>query len=899
MNGQIAPSLSSLLTPQLWSVFELAGEGVFLLTTSGHLGKVNAFGCRMLGYTPAELLKLTWRDLLPPEDLALSEPLTELRSGQQALLERRLRGKDGRLLPVEINAQRTDDDHIIAFVRAITEPKPAEGALQPFEDHFAKAFRASPVAMSLSRQDNGRFIDVNDSFLHLFGYSRAEAIGRTSLELRMYPHASERAEMIRQLRQQGALYNYEQTMIAKSGEPRDTLISAEVIDLNGEGHLLAIIVDITARQQMESALREMAENMAAAQRINHFGSWEVNLTADLQPVEPHLWSDECYRIFGLEPGSVPITAELFVSLIHPDDRQVLQQRVNQAIQDYLFLPYEHRIVRPDGSVRTVWEQASVVLDETGRRPIKVVGTVHDITERKQAEAALQTNEKRLSLAVEAAGLGIYENAVPVDAAPYYSDRWAAILGYNLEQLPPPTDRLEWVIKQVHPDDLATLGAAYRAFTAGRTPTFSAEFRLKHQSGEWIWVKNCAKAAAQNEQGQITRILGVIQDITQAKQLQAQLLQAQKMESVGRLAGGVAHDFNNLLTVIQGYASLMEDDLKLDDPLRISLAQIQQAADSAAGLTRQLLAFSRQQMLTPTLLDLNDLVSNLQKMLKRLIGEDILLNIELASAVHPVLADPGQLEQVLLNLTVNARDAMPTGGRLTIETAQVELDEVYLSTHLEAPLGPAVMLAVSDTGYGMDQKTQAKIFDPFFTTKAPGQGTGLGLATVYGIVKQSGGDIHVYSEPGQGTTFKIYLPSAQKAGAPPAAEPAQPELREGNETILLVEDEDQLRSLIQLSLQKRGYTLLTARRGDEAMALVEARPEPIDLLLTDVVMPEMSGRVLAEQLTARQPGLRVLYISGYTNDAVVRHGLLTAEVEFLSKPFSPTALTAKVRQVLDK
>ncbi|MCB0153818.1 MAG: PAS domain S-box protein, partial [Anaerolineae bacterium] len=748
INGQIAPPRPCIFTPQMWTVFELVGEGVFLCDTSGRLCEVNTFACQMLGYPRSELLKLTLWDLLTPQARPLS--LAELKVGQPVFMEQHLRGKDGRLLSVEISAQRIDDDHLIAFVRDISERKQAEAALRQSEEHFAKTFQASPVAMSISRQEDGQLIDINDGFLDLFGYDREDVIGRTALELGLYPQPDERVELIRQLREQGALYNYEQTIVVKSGEPRETLISAEVIEMNGEDHLLAIFVDITPRKQIEATLREIVDNMAVAQRISHFGSWEVKFTTDLQPVEPHLWSDECYRIFGLEPGAVEMTTELFVSLIHPDDRQVMQQRVSQAIEEYVFHPYEHRIILPDGTVRTVWEQASVVLDETGSRPIKLVGTVHDITERKQAEAALQANKKRLRLAIEAAELGIYEQAVSLDGNTYYSERWAAILGYDLEELPAPTDRYEWVIKQVHPDDLATLAAAYREFVVGRASTFSTEIRMKHKSGEWIWIKNYGKVAERNEFGQITRILGVIQDITEAKQLETQLRQAQRMESVGRLAGGVAHDFNNLLTIIQGYAELMEDRLNLDGLLRQSLTQIQQAAHSAAGLTRQLLAFSRQQMLAPAVLDLNHLVGNLQKMLTRLIGEDIMLEIDLTEAVHPVLADPGQLEQVLLNLAVNARDAMPTGGRLIIEMANVELDQVYLSRDLEAPLGPAVMLAVTDTGCGMDQSTQAKIFDPFFTTKALGQGTGLGLATVYGIVKQSGGDIHVYSEPGQGT-----------------------------------------------------------------------------------------------------------------------------------------------------
>jgi PAS domain S-box-containing protein len=457
--------------------------------------------------------------------------------------------------------------------------------------------------------------------------------------------------------------------------------------------------------------------------------------------------------------------------------------------------------------------------------------------------------------------------------------------------------------QVHPEDEPLIQQQMNQLI--ETGVLTTEYRMRRKDGHWLYCSVRTKVIPPTE-GHSQSILMIIRDLTKRKaaeatqaKLEEELRQAQKMESVGRLAGGMAHDFNNLLTVIQGYSELMQSHMAADDPLRRGAEQIQRAAESAAGLTRQLLAFSRKQLLAPIILDLNGLVENLRKMLPRLIGEDIHLEITLAAALHPVLADPGQLEQVLLNLAVNARDAMPTGGRLTIETANIQLDEIYQSNHLEMPLGPAVMLTVTDTGQGMDKQIQSQIFEPFFTTKEMGRGTGLGLATVYGIVKQSGGDIHVYSEPGQGATFKIYLPAAKTTPHLSFPQQTVPEVPGGSETILLVEDEEIVRRLVITVLEEKGYSLLEAERGDEALALVQAHPGQIDLLITDVVMPGMSGRVLAEQLAALRPGQKVLYTSGYTDDAVVRHGLLTAEVEFLSKPFSPTALAAKVRQVLDK
>ena len=421
---------------------------------------------------------------------------------------------------------------------------------------------------------------------------------------------------------------------------------------------------------------------------------------------------------------------------------------------------------------------------------------------------------------------------------------------------------------------------------------------KRKDGTPVHVELLGRAV-RNAAGTIESYETFVRDVTEQRRLQRDLVQAQKMEAVGRLAGGIAHDFNNLLTAILGSAELALDTLPAGAPEREEVDEVRKAALRAADLTRQLLAFSRQQVIAPKVLNPNDVVGGMDKMLRRLLGEDVELRAALASDLGAVKVDPSQLEQVVLNLAVNARDAMPDGGTLTIETQNIELDQRYVQGHLSAQPGPYVMLAVSDTGVGMDAGTQARIFEPFFTTKEKGRGTGLGLATVYGIVKQSGGWIWVYSEPGHGTTFKVYFPRVAEVAAPATTSPAPPASVRGSETILVVEDDETIRNLVLKVLKGNGYTVLVAANGDEAERVAGQHHGRIHLLITDVVLPGLSGPEVARRLVTTRTDTRVLYLSGYTNDAVLRRGVLEAGVAFLQKPFTPGVLGRKIREVLDQ
>ncbi len=516
----------------------------------------------------------------------------------------------------------------------------------------------------------------------------------------------------------------------------------------------------------------------------------------------------------------------------------------------------------------------------------------EISARKRTEDALRRSEQMFRDLAAAAPDGIL--AVGTDGKIRYANPEAErILGYEPGTLG--GEHLEALLPVAARERHASIRAAFFAEPAPRRLGAGRALTARRKDGAELPVE--ISLSASRFDGEPVA-LSILRDMTAQRKLEQQLRQAQKMEAVGRLAGGVAHDYNNLLSIIISYSDIILAGIPAADPMRADLEEIRAAGARAAELTGQLLAFGRQQVLQPKRVSLNEVLFNLERMLRRLIGEDVELTVVRAPTLGTVWVDAGQLEQVILNLVVNARDAMPRGGKLTIETADVELDAAYAAEHVDATAGPHVLLAVSDTGHGMDAETRARIFEPFFTTKVAGRGTGLGLSTVFGIVRQSGGNIWVYSEPGKGTTFKLYFPRAE--GPVESLAPSEPleSLRPASETVLLVEDDARVRALCRTILTKLGYHVLEAQSAGDALLLSEQHGASIHLLLTDVVMPRIAGRELADRLLRQRPGLKVLYMSGYTPNSVLHHGVLDSGVAFLQKPITPDALGRKVREVLD-
>jgi PAS domain S-box-containing protein len=771
----------------------------------------------------------------------------------------------------------------------ITERKQAEEALSESEERF-RAMTVTAADAITVMDNHGRITYWNPAAERMFGYTPQEAIGK-ELHIFLAPERYHEAykkgfEKFRHTGQGPAINNtIEFIALRKDGTEFPMEVSSSAFKLKGQWHAAGIIRDITERKRSEESLEKSEMRFMELFNGAPVGYFEYNVEGFITNVNRTYLEMLGYKFEEM------IGQPVWKFIV---EEEVARQQILKKLAGTTppGRGVERTYRRRDGSLLPVLIEDRLLKNSAG----KITGirtTIQDITERKHAEEALRESEAKYRQLVEYAPIGIFEIDLNTLKFLNVNDVMCEVMGYSKEEF-----------LSMSPFELLTkegrnlLAEGMEKMLSGEKIPDSAEVKLRTKDKSEFWALVNTKMFYKD--GKPFKAQVVAQDISERKRLEEQLIQSQKMEAVGQLAGGIAHDFNNLLTVIKGYGQLSLLDLKESDPLWGNIQEIQKATQRASDLTRQLLAFSRRQILDLKVLNLNSLVRDLNKMLRRIIGEDIELITLLNEDLGRVKVDPGQIEQMILNLAVNARDAMPSGGKLIIETKNVEIDVEYVAAHIGLTPGRYVRLSVSDTGVGMSQEIVEKAFEPFFTTKETGKGTGLGLSTVYGIVKQSGGSIQVYSEPGFGTTFNIFLPRVEENLDALDLREESDFLPKGSETVLLVEDESSVRNLAYRILCQQGYTVLEAANGDEALRIVQERNgKEIDLLLTDVVMPRMSGKDLADRLKTLKPELKVLFTSGYTDDAIVHHGVLNPGTHFLQKPFSPKALSLKVREVLDR
>jgi PAS domain S-box-containing protein len=865
------------------------GEAVIATDLPGVVTYANRFAEKLYGWSSGEMLGRHIMDVTVPQ---VSREQTEqvmarLQLGKNWSGEFLVRRRDGVDFPAMVIESPLLDGNgtlvgIIGISSDISERKQAEED----EARLISVLEATPDLVATADPE-GRLVYMNRAGRTMLGLAAQADL--TRYNFRQFHDAANAhvvvTEGIPTAMREGS-WSGETELVALDGHA--IAISQVIVAHKHPDGTVAftstIARDMTERTRERQALRDSERLLKESQSIAGLGSYVTDLRAGR-------WSSSAILddIFGID-DQFDRTVDTWLQLVHPEWRERMSRYfVDEVIGQRRRFDMEYQVIRKsDGRTRWVHGLGDLEFDAHDQ-PIRMVGTISDITARRQAETALRLQAAALYAAADA--IVITDRAGAIE---WVNPAFTQVTGYTAEEA-----------LGRNPRDLLKSGQHAPAFykdlwetiLAGRT--WHGEMINRRKDGS-LYTEDQVVTPILDASGAVTHFVAIKEDMTERLQLEAQFRQAQKMESVGQLASGIAHDFNNLLTVINGTSELVLAQVDQDNPVYADVLDIHAAGERAATLTRQLLAFSRQQILEPRVLNFNTIVTGLESLLGRLLGDDINLVVAPAPGLGHVKADPGQIEQVITNLAVNARDAMPTGGTVTIETENIEIDEDYARQHGAAvPPGPYVQVTVSDSGVGMDPATRARIFEPFFTTKAPGRGTGLGLSTVFGIVKQSQGFVWVYSEVGQGTAFKICLPRVAEAVGTDRTEPeARVVSRSGTETVLLVDDNAGLRKLATRVLGPAGYTVLGAADGEDALRLIEGHTGPVHLLLSDLVMPGMSGRQLAERLTLTHPGMKVLFMSGYTGDSVVRHSVLEARMPFLNKPFTVAALLRKIRDVLD-
>jgi PAS domain S-box-containing protein len=807
--------------------------------------------------------------------------------------------KDGTTFPAFIHSVPIVRDDRIVGVRGIivdfSARKETEEALRMSEERYRTLFETSRDAIVIVTRE-GEFIDVNKSFSDLFGFTKEEIMNMNARQLWADP--DDRSRWLEKMKRHGSASDYEWKAVRKDGTVRYCLLTSTVRQAeDGTLQYQTIVRDVTEQRKAEQDLRESEERyrdlFENASDAIYTHDLDGNYTSVNKAVE---------RLTGYSREQ--FLKLNFRDIVNPEDLVRTEENLRKKVEDGVPKtgPYEVRVRAQDG--RNRWLEVTSRLVTKHGMPVGVQGSFRDVTNRKETEKALRRSQEEYKSLYEESKKREELYRSLLDSSPdavviydihgdvrYVNDSFTRIFGWTIEEVQ--GKRLAFV-----PDSerAVTMANVHRVLEGGK-PLSQFEARRYTKDGR-IVDTSISASRYHDHQGNPAGMVVVLADITERKQLEAQLRQAAKMEAIGQLAGGVAHDFNNLLTAMIGYCNMLMLELPDQGTHREKLVQINRAAERAASLTQQLLAFGRKQVLEMRTLDLNAVISDFGRMLRRLIGENVEIVMALDPSAGNVEADQGQIEQILMNLAVNARDAMPQGGLLTIETANVITDEEFAKTRPEIPPGDYVVFSVSDTGLGIDAEVLPRIFDPFFTTKEKGVGTGLGLSTVYGIAKQHRGHVTVYSELEPGTTFKVYLPRAKGAADKSSGPKSVQQRQSGTETVLVVEDEEIVCSLACEALEMLGYTTLSACDSREALAVSNGYDGIIHLLLTDVVLPYMDGRSLFERLSRSRPEMKVLYMSGYTDDAIVHHGVLDPDVHFLQKPFTMDSLAGKMREVLD-
>jgi two-component system cell cycle sensor histidine kinase/response regulator CckA len=844
--------------------------------------EVNEAAVATYGFSRDEFLGMTIADIRPPEDVPALSAYLKAPKATELLRPGfwRHRRKDGTLLTVEITAQDivfNERQARLVVAQDVGEREQAAAELRKKQQVLQSILDDMPAVVFVQDLE-GRYTLVNTAWERFTGLLRDQATGRTVHDI-FPPDVADGLRIgDRAVLGAGVPTEAEQVLLGADGQR--TYITSRFPLRSEAGRIEGVVglaVDITERKRAEDSL----------QRANAFAE-SVIQTANV--IFVHL--DAAGLVRKINAAAEEITgyksaevegASWFLLVPrdrYPDAWGEFERLMREGVTAGSF---ENPILTKQGEERQImWRNTTL---REGDRIVGIIAFGMDVTDRRRAE----DQQARLSRVVEQATESIMITDAQ-GAVTYVNPAFESVSGYSRAEVIGQNPR---ILKSGHQD-----AAFYRRMweTLARGEVWKGRLVNRRKDGT-LFQEDATIGPVRDASGRLVNYVAVKRDVTTEMRLERQLMQAQKMEAIGRLAGGVAHDFNNLLGVIVGYGEITRRKLRDDDPLTGKVDQILKAAERAAGLTRQLLAFSRQQVLQPKIVDLNVIVSDVEKMLRRLIGEDIQLTSSLDPGLGSVTADPGQIEQVLMNLAVNARDAMPEGGHLTIETRNAELGADDAARHPPTLAGRYVMLAVTDSGMGMDAETQSHLFEPFFTTKEMGRGTGLGLSTVYGIVKQSEGYIWCYSEVGVGTTFKIYLPRVDEE-ASPVHKPTAVRLAHGSETVLLIEDDSALRALVCEILESAGYTVLVADSGAKALQIAEEYSGAIQLTITDVIMPGLSGRHAAEKIKSARSEVEILFISGHTSEAIAKHGVLEAGAKFLSKPFTTEDLLRKIRDVLD-